>query len=270
MALYISSLNSGSNGNSYYIGNEEDAVLVDAGISCREMEKRMQRSGLLLSKVRAVFISHEHSDHIRGVEVFSRKHQIPVYITEKTLAGSRMQLDSHLIHHFCTNAPTEIGNLKVHAFSKQHDAADPHSFTIEYSDIKIAVLTDIGVVCENVASNFSNCDAAFLETNYCEQMLSEGNYPYYLKQRISSNKGHLSNRQALELFTRYKSEKLKHVLLSHLSKDNNSPETALELFQQRAGNTIVSIAPRYTESDVYRIVANSSVIEKLNQQINLF
>src|SRR6195952_2484018 len=129
MSLFITSLNSGSNGNCYYIGNEREAILVDAGISCRETEARMARLGLSMRKVRAIFISHEHSDHIRGVTVLAKKYQIPVYITPLTMHHGGLTLNDELVSAFFADQPVTIGNLLITAFSKLHDAAHPHSFT---------------------------------------------------------------------------------------------------------------------------------------------
>src|ERR1700744_5411222 len=120
MSLYIASLNSGSNGNCYYVGNDEEAVLIDAGISCRETEKRMNRLGLSIEKVKAVFISHEHSDHINGLEVLSKKYQIPVYITPATLQSSRLDLQHDLVRSFKAYTPVSIGGISVSAFPKFH------------------------------------------------------------------------------------------------------------------------------------------------------
>lgn len=270
MPLSIASLNSGSNGNSYYIGNENEAVLIDAGISCREIEKRMARLSLQISKVKAVFISHEHSDHIRGVEVFSRKYKLPVYITEQTLRASGLKIEQELMYTFTSNRPVEIGNLKITGFPKFHDASEPHSFTVASDRTNIAVLTDIGQPCEHVIKSFSECHAAFLEANYDDKMLDEGNYPYYLKKRISGDKGHLSNAQALELFLKYKNEKLSHVLLSHLSKDNNDPQTVKELFSRHAGQVQVSVASRYNETPVYLIDPEGSRKAETQKQMTLF
>src|SRR5688572_22894929 len=127
MQLFITSLNSGSNGNCYYIGNETEAVLVDAGISCRETERRMDRLGLAMEKVKAIFISHEHSDHIRGVEVLSKKYQLPVYITPKTLRYSRLNLEPELAIPFEAYEQVQVGSLTITGFPKFHDASDPHS-----------------------------------------------------------------------------------------------------------------------------------------------
>lgn len=261
MPLFITSLNSGSNGNCYYIGNEREAVLVDAGISCRETERRMKKLGLQMQKVKAVFISHEHSDHIKGLEVLARKHQLKVYITKPTLLSGGLRIANDLLHEFKAHETVEVGNLQITAFPKFHDAADPHSFTISGSGITIGVFTDIGSVCSHVAENFGLCHAVFLETNYDEVMLREGHYPFYLKKRIQGTHGHLSNVQALELFLRHRAPFLSHVLLSHLSKENNSPQLVQKLFEQHAGTTKVVVASRDYETDVFRIEENNNVEE---------
>src|ERR1700752_3207821 len=130
MSLFISSINSGSNGNCYYVGNEEEAVLIDAGISCREIKKRMNRLGLDIEKVKAVIVSHEHSDHIRGIETLSRKYSIPVYITADPLKHSGLFLDKELVKFFKAKQPITIGHLAIHPFPKHHDASDPFSFIV--------------------------------------------------------------------------------------------------------------------------------------------
>jgi len=251
--LFITSLNSGSNGNCYYVGNENEAVLIDAGISCRETEKRMTRLGLSMAKVKAIFISHEHGDHIRGLTVMAKKYRIPVYITSKTINNSRLELPAELVRTFTSHEIVHIGSLRVTCFPKVHDAAEPHSFMITCGAIKVGVFTDLGVVCDQLSRHFQLCDAAFLEANYDEEMLQNGNYPYYLKSRISGGEGHLSNRQALELFTNFRPAKLSHLLLSHLSKDNNCPELVENLFNQHAEQTLIVVASRSEETPVFTI-----------------
>lgn len=256
MSLFIASLNSGSNGNCYYVGNNREAILVDAGISCRETERRMKRAGLSIQKVKAIFISHEHSDHIRGVEVLSRKYQLPVYITQATLKNSGLHIEKHLLRSFSKNKTVNIGSLSVSPFFKKHDAADPHSFVVEQDGICVGVFTDIGTVCEQTILHFKKCHAIFLEANYDEHMLATGSYPVYLKKRISSDHGHLSNAQALELFLNHRPDFMGHVLLSHLSKENNDPKVALKFFSAHAGNTHVSVASRYEEGPVFKITGD--------------
>lgn len=251
--LYITSLNSGSNGNCYYVGNANEAILVDAGISCKETEIRMMRLGLSMHKVKAIFISHEHGDHIRGVKVLAKKFQLPVYITEGTFNNCKLQLPDHLVHTFSSHDQVQIGSLQVSCFPKIHDAAEPHSFMVSCGAVKVGVFTDLGAVCEQLSLHFQQCDAAFLEANYDEDMLENGRYPYYLKQRISGGFGHLSNKQALELFTNFRPANLSHLLLSHLSKDNNSPELVEALFNRHAENTMIIVASRFEETPVFTV-----------------
>lgn len=259
MSLSIASLNSGSNGNCYYVGNGSEAVLVDVGISCRETERRMARLGLSLEQVKAIFISHEHTDHISGVRVLSRKYKLPVYITDRTLFFSRLQLEPGLVQVFKPYEPLRFGGLTVHPFPKNHDASEPHSFVVSGHGVNVGVFTDIGSVCEHLVRHFRQCHAVFLETNYDEQMLEEGRYPYMLKKRISGPRGHLSNRQALELFLAHRAPFLSHVLFSHLSADNNHPERVMELFAPHAGTAHISVAPRTGETEVYHIHATETV-----------
>jgi phosphoribosyl 1,2-cyclic phosphodiesterase len=274
MSVQISSLNSGSNGNCYYIGNHAEAVLVDAGISCREIERRMARSGLNIRKVKAIFISHEHSDHIRGVETLSKKYEMPVYITPLTLRHGGIKIRKDLVKTFRSHEIVTVGSFQVTCFPKQHDASEPHSFVVKgQSGVTIGVFTDIGTSCEHVISNFRICHAAFLESNYDDQMLETGNYPYHLKKRIRSHTGHLSNEQALRLFTEHRSEGLSHLLLSHLSKDNNSPQLVHDLFSNHAGNTKIVVASRHNESEVFTV--NGQVSEAVPEpgratQMSLF
>lgn len=249
MSLFIASLNSGSNGNCYYIGNGQEAVLVDAGISCLETEKRMGRLGLSLEKVKAVFVSHEHGDHIRGLEVLSRKYKLPVFITPKTQLNGRLELENAI--SFRTFQPVQIGGLLITAFPKQHDAADPHSFIISCNKVTVGVFTDIGAVCKNVVHYFKQCHAVFMEANYEEEMLQKGRYPYHLKNRIRSGKGHLSNAQALQVFTTHRPPFMGLLLLAHLSKDNNCPDLVAKMFGQQAAGTEIAVASRDTESAVY-------------------
>lgn len=253
MALYITSLNSGSNGNCYYLANEDDAILVDAGLNCRETEKRLARLGLSMTKVRAIFISHEHSDHIHGLPVIARKYQLPVYITPGTMHGGRLTLQEDLVRTFKAHECIAIGELRITAFPKLHDASEPHSFIVSCREVNVGVFTDIGFPCENLIRYFKLCHAAFLEANYDDDMLERGRYPYFLKNRIRGGKGHLSNKQALGLFTGCKPSYMSHLLLSHLSRDNNSPDLVLDLFKRCAGDTEVVVASRDRETEVYYI-----------------
>jgi phosphoribosyl 1,2-cyclic phosphodiesterase len=254
--LQIASLNTGSNGNCFYIGNETEAVLIDAGISCRETEKRMQRLSLDMGKVKAIFVSHEHGDHITGVPGLSKKYQLPVYITKNTFAESNIPVADNLLFDFRRIKQLKIGSLLVVPFKKHHDAADPHSFMISCNGVNVGVITDIGHSCPEVVRCFKQCHAVFLESNYCDDMLDKGNYPFHLKKRISSDHGHLSNAQALDLFLSYRSPQLTHLILSHLSKNNNSPKVVERLFSPHAGTTQITVASRYQETAVFTIAGS--------------
>jgi phosphoribosyl 1,2-cyclic phosphodiesterase len=273
MSLYIASLNSGSNANCYYIGNASEAVLVDAGLSCRETERRMNRLQLSMDKVKALFVSHEHTDHISGVPGIAKKYKLPVYITEHTLRNSKMYLNPMQVHSFRHNKKITLGSLSVTPFKKNHDAADPHSFVVSGNGVNIGVITDIGFACKRVIEHFGQCHAVFLESNYCDDMLEKGSYPYYLKKRIRSDEGHLSNAQALELFQHYRSPKLQLLLLSHLSKNNNDPKLVEQLFAPYAGNVRLIIASRYEASPLFEVTPENGFQkkkEKPNRQLSLF
>ncbi|TDQ07503.1 MBL fold metallo-hydrolase [Pedobacter metabolipauper] len=258
--LHITSLNSGSNGNCYYIANDTEAILVDAGLSCRETEKRMLRLGLSMSKVKAIFISHEHTDHIKGLCTLSAKYNLPVYITHGTLKGCPFNIREDLIRPLYSHTAIPIGNLVITGFPKLHDASEPHSFVISCGSTTVGVFTDIGAACEELTHHFKQCHAVFLEANYDDEMLSKSAYPYFLKRRISGGKGHLSNQQALELFKTHKPSFMTHVFLSHLSKDNNCPELVYELFNQHADGVEIIVASRHEETPVYTIFEPALIV----------
>ena len=269
MALYFTSLNSGSNGNCYYIGNDTEAVLIDTGISCKETEKRMLALGLDMQKIKAIFISHEHTDHIKGLPVIAEKYQLPVYITSDTYKKSRMQLEPSCLQWLKATEKVTVGSLCITAFSKCHDAEDPHSFIITDNGLTVGVFTDIGVACSNVTKHFKRCHAAFLEANYDDLMLENGNYPYFLKNRIRGGQGHLSNAQALDIFKQHRAPFLSHLLLSHLSKDNNDPVAVQQLFEGHSTNTKIIVASRYEASEIFTLEHNPLLTRrsKLRQRL---
>jgi len=272
MSLFFTSLNSGSNGNCYYVANEQEAILIDAGLSCKETEKRMKSLNLSMKKIKAIFISHEHIDHIKGVEVLSKKYSIPVYSTKETFQQSRVPIPEININFITLHKEIIIGSLIITAFPKMHDAIDPSSFIVKYSDLTIGVFTDIGKVCENVINYFKQCHAAFLEANYDENMLENGRYPFHLKKRISGDNGHLSNKEAYELFESHRSDFMSHLLLSHLSKENNTPELALELFNKNNNGVSISIASRHEATQLFELkeTAIKKAASIISMQLSLF
>ncbi len=268
MNINFASINSGSNGNCYYVGTANQAILVDVGLSCKEVCLRLDRLGISANKLKGIFISHEHSDHIKGLEVFVRKNNIPVYISEPTYRHSKLSIDEKLLRFINNKDKIEIGEMSIYCFNKIHDAIDPFSFTVTAGNQNIGIFTDLGGVCSNVLEQFSLCNVVFLESNYDVEMLKNSNYPYYLKNRISGGLGHLSNEYALELFKQHKSSKLTHLLLSHLSKNNNCPDLVYEVFSAHAGNTFIEVASRDKESKMFTV--NAAPLEEVSYQAELF
>lgn len=251
--LTICSIASGSNGNCYYIGNSNEAVLIDAGISARQTIARMRLRNLELSKVKAIFISHEHADHTCGARVLSKRLKIPVYVTSQTYLAMYAHMRPASPRFFKPGCEIQVGQLRVYPFPKRHDAAEPCSFRIEYKGLNTGVFTDIGSPCENVISHINMCNVIFLESNYDEKMLWEGKYPWPLKQRIASGYGHLSNDQAFDLIVKNSGRNLRYIFLSHLSAENNTPDTAYNRFSALCDRVNVHLTSRYEPGEVYRI-----------------
>ena len=249
----ICALASGSNGNCYYIGNEQDAVLIDAGISCKQILNRIGEAGLDASRIRGIVISHEHTDHVSGVRVLSKKLGIPAWFSQGTYNALRETEQPDRYHIFDPEKPFPIGTFKIHPFLKNHDAAEPCSFRIEHDDWHIGVFTDIGEPCDRLKHHLRKCHALFLETNYDERMLWDGPYPYILKRRVASSHGHLSNDQAFDLVRDHAGPELVQIFLSHLSGENNRPELAEDKFRPLSDRFKVSLTSRSTYSGFCRL-----------------
>lgn len=229
--MEISALASGSSGNCFFISHQNEAILIDAGISAKQAINRLLAIGGNPEKIKAIFITHEHSDHIRGSDVLARKLKIPIFATKATAQKGFLCSDKSLINLIDKNTILKIGNLKIESFSKSHSAADPVSFNI-YANKKVSVITDAGHACDNIKKHVSNCNFLFIESNHDEEMLENGPYPIYLKKWIKSDDGHLSNRQAAQCIKKYASAKLEKIILSHLSSTNNTPQIALSTFKE--------------------------------------
>ncbi len=248
--IELCALASGSNGNCYYIGTENEAILVDVGVSRKQVMLRMEERGLDPKKIKGIFISHEHADHTRGIKVLAKSLKVPVYMTKGTFENTWNPNRPGLYGIFEAGQSFIFGEFVIHPFLKKHDAANPCSFRVDVQGKSIGVMTDIGEVCENVSYHFSQCDAVFLESNYDDKMLREGNYPYSLKQRVLSNVGHLSNDQALELVEKHAGQSLTHLLLSHLSGENNTSEIVYNTFKHLEKKYLLTVTSRTEASEL--------------------
>ena len=224
--LSVCILASGSKGNSIYVSDGHTSVMIDAGLSGIELQRRLAARNLSAQKLDAIIVSHEHNDHIRGAGILSRRFKLPVYINQKTEAAARSLGGLHEFRLFECGKAFSIGNLKIHPFSISHDAEDPAGFTISQNGTAIAVATDLGIATALVKAHLKRCALLILEANHDPQMLEDGPYPWPLKQRIQSRSGHLSNGDSKKLLCELQHDNLQHVILAHLSETNNTPQKA--------------------------------------------
>jgi phosphoribosyl 1,2-cyclic phosphodiesterase len=250
----ICAVASGSNGNCYYIGNHENAILVDAGVNCKQILSKMKLSGLSPSKLRGIFITHEHNDHVCGVRVLAKKLDIPVFMTKGTYQGLYLTNRPDAVRLIESDQSIDLCSFIIHPVLKNHDGKEPTSFRVEHQGINIGVFTDIGSPCDNVTAHLKVCDALFLESNYDEKMLWGGSYPPHLKERVASDVGHLSNLQAAELLEEHAAEHLKVVLLSHLSGENNTPEIAYQAVKHLEDRFQIIVTSRKQPSEVITVI----------------
>jgi len=233
--MQLSLLASGSKGNALLVAAGQTRLLVDAGLSCREICRRLCCVGVAPESVDAVLITHEHGDHVRGLGPLMRRLGVPVFIHTDTLRTLRDPGPTAGVREFEFGADLSIGDLAVRPFPITHDAVAPAGFTIEGTAGKVGVATDLGIATRLVAQQLSGCRALVLESNHDEEMLRDGPYPWPLKQRVQGSHGHLSNRASAELLQGLFWEGLETVLLAHLSDTNNRPELALAAAREMVG-----------------------------------
>lgn len=225
--LSVCTLASGSKGNAIYISDGVISILVDAGLSGVEIERRLKSKGLSPENLDAIMVTHEHNDHIQAVGVLSRRYNLPVYISSKTKKAADAHLGNvYKYKEFACGKTFKIDNLIVHPFSVSHDAGDPAGFTIFQNGTKIGIATDLGIATAMVREHLKDCSLLILEANHDTVMLTEGPYPWPLKQRISSRTGHLSNEASKNLLKELLHDRLEHVVLAHMSEVNNTPQKA--------------------------------------------
>lgn len=231
--MKLSSISSSSKGNCILVENKETTILVDVGISKKKVEEGMSFFGKEPKDVDGIVITHEHSDHIKGLGVFLRKYHVPVYATEKTIKcildnKTIGKVDDDLFNVISPNMDFRIKSIDLLPLHISHDAADPVCYRFYDKEKSCGVVTDLGEYDSKLVANLQNMDAVLIESNHDINMLQTGAYPYSLKQRIWGDKGHLSNEACGRLINMLLNDKLKHIFLGHLSEENNYPELAYQ------------------------------------------
>jgi phosphoribosyl 1,2-cyclic phosphodiesterase len=221
----FASLGSGSKGNSSVVAHGSTAVLVDCGFSARETERRLDRLGLTAKDIDAIFVTHEHSDHCAGVARMARKHDLPVYSSHGTYHSGRCGEVDRI--NFCySERAIRIGDLEITPVAVPHDAREPCQFVIRGENRVLGILTDLGSVTPFVCQQYRRCDALILEFNHDLEMLNRGSYPPSVKHRVGGDWGHLNNHQSAALLGSLEMEQIQHLVVAHISEQNNSPELA--------------------------------------------
>jgi phosphoribosyl 1,2-cyclic phosphodiesterase len=229
MPLFFQVLASGSKGNAVLVCSPKTCVLLDAGLSGKELSRRLEKTPVNGAKLSGVVVSHEHQDHVRGCGVLSRRFDLPVYSSQGTLETLPPQVGQLAsVQVFQSGVSFRIGDLVFHPFAISHDAKEPVGFIIEHQDTRLGVCTDLGVATQLVRTRLQGCHGLVLEANHDVDLLINGPYPWHLKQRIRSRHGHLSNMDTLELLKTIHHSRLKAVIFAHLSEVNNHPDKVCE------------------------------------------
>lgn len=246
------SLQSGSNGNCIYVEAGDVRLLFDAGISGKQAAERLSSHGRDIRDVTAVILSHEHDDHVRCAGVLQRKYGLPIHATRRTWNAIRVPQGAvHDLRVFTAGGRIEFDGVTVHTLRTPHDAVEGCAFIVEHEGRRLGVLTDLGHAFGSLRRLFGELDAAYLESNYDVAMLANGPYPAELQARIRGERGHLSNDDAATLVARERGQRLKWVLLSHLSEQNNEPRLALRTHRHHVGRDFpFGVAGRYEPSEV--------------------
>lgn len=231
MELNFCSLSSGSSGNCYYLGNSNHGILIDAGISASAIRKHLKNLDIQMQTIMGVLITHNHIDHIGGLEVLVRKNNLPVFTTRNiwnSILTPRIKISGDCIREIHLKEKFSLSGFEIEAFPVDHDAPETIGFHICSGDRKITIATDLGHICQASAPYLKAANLLVIESNYDEQMLMTGNYPQFLKARIRSDSGHLGNHQTSSFLADIINDNLTDICLAHLSRNNNSPEIALK------------------------------------------
>lgn len=264
--MKLCSISSGSSGNCIYVGTEDTHVLIDVGLSGKRIEAGLNTFGMTAKALDAILITHEHSDHIKGLGVMARRYKIPIYATSDTIhtlkrSSNLGDIDTDLFNIVHPDQDFFIGEMKVHPFETSHDAIHPVCYSFHHDNKKVSVATDLGVYNAYIVDNLKHSNLLFIEANHDLNMLDVGPYPYYLKRRIKSDLGHLSNEMTSQLICDIYHEGLSHIILGHLSHENNVPDIAYETvkceigiqLKEKSENIHLAVALRDQVSDVYQI-----------------
>ncbi len=223
--MRFASLGSGSKGNGTLVASATTRVLIDCGFTLKDAERRLARMGIEAGQLAAILVTHEHGDHLGGVGRLARRHGVPVYLTHGT-ARSWRDADGVEVRRFDPDHAFDVGDLHVEPFAVPHDAAQPCQFRLSHQGRQFGVVSDLGHVTPHVVSHLQACDALLLECNHDVAMLADGPYPFSLKRRVGGHFGHLSNLQAASLLRQLDRSRLQHLILTHLSEVNNTPQLA--------------------------------------------
>ena len=266
--LRFISFGSGSSGNSYYLYTETDSILIDVGVGIRSLKKHFHNYGLRFEDVHHIFITHDHADHVKSVGSLSTDYHLPVYATRKIHVGIernycvRKKIAPNHVHVIEKGVPLNVGEFKVTPFGVPHDSTDNVGYFVECEGVTFCLITDVGHITEEMHDFIGRSNYLVIEANHSEEMLQQGHYPQYLKDRILGPNGHLSNVACGHALADYASPALRHVWLCHLSEENNHPELARKTVEQilRSKGIVVGkdfeleVLRRKTPSEIYKLV----------------
>jgi phosphoribosyl 1,2-cyclic phosphodiesterase len=271
MGLNFCSLSSGSSGNCYYVGNEFHGILIDAGISATSIRKFLKNMDVSMQTIMGVLVTHNHIDHIRGLELLIRKNTLPAFTTRKiweSILYPKNKISPDCIREIPLKQKFHLAGFDIEAFPVCHDAPETIGFHICSDENKITIVTDLGHICPTSAPYIQAANLLVIESNYDEQMLVNGKYPHFLKARIRSDHGHLGNHQTSAFLADIINDNLSHICLAHLSKNNNSPEMVLQTlqhtFSERGivlnGRQKISILNRNTPTDMISLIKQTNCL----------
>ncbi len=255
--LRFSQLGSGSSGNALFIAGPASKILIDDGLSLRQVQARLAEIGESLDGLSAVFVTHEHNDHVTGIGPLARKFNTPVFVTPPTYERFPQSVGRlPAVQFFEAGDTVSVDGISLTSFSISHDAADPVGFTVECCGVKLGVASDLGHVSTLVKARLQRSHGLILESNYCPRMLLAGSYPAMLQQRIRSRTGHLSNSDSNSLLASLMHDRLQVVVLAHLSEENNRADLALSLAADvLAGHPVqLHVAHRHRPTPLFELI----------------